>query len=152
MNVFTIIYKLTLDVFQNHYSVLQNAKLFLTVKFTPIFQSVISIQNLNVLNYWAILIYLFTYTNIQFLLVKMKTKNGQLWFRAVASAQNIDISSGTHERIGVFKISANIGSHFKISHKNIDKNIKCLYYWYFECSFYRYFEHSKYWYFERGTF
>ena len=36
--------------------------------------------------------------------------------------------SGTHERIGVFKISANIGSHFEISHKNIDKNIKCLKY------------------------
>ena len=46
--------------------------------------------------------------------------------RAVASAQNIDILSGTHERIGIFKISANIGSHFKISHKNIEKNIKCL--------------------------
>ena len=48
--------------------------------------------------------------------------------RGVASAHNIDILSGTHERISIFKIRASIGSHFKISHKNIAKNIKCLKY------------------------
>ena len=39
--------------------------------------------------------------------------------RPVASAQNIDILNGTHERTAFFKISASIGSHFKISDKNI---------------------------------
>ena len=48
--------------------------------------------------------------------------------RPGASAQNIDILTGTHERTAILKISANIGSHFKICHKNIDKNIKCLKY------------------------
>ena len=56
-----------------------------------------------------------------------------------SSAQNIDISSRTREGIGIFKISANIGSHFKISYKNMDKNIKCLKYWYFYQYFYWYF-------------
>ena len=36
-----------------------------------------------------------------------------------ASAQNINILSGTHERTDIFKISANIGSPFKNWHKNI---------------------------------
>ena len=48
--------------------------------------------------------------------------------RPGASAQNINISSRNHERISIFKIRANIGSHFQSCHKNIDKNIKCLKY------------------------
>ena len=54
--------------------------------------------------------------------------NNEFWIRGVASAQNINILSGTHERTAILKISANFGSHFKICHKNIDKNIKCLKY------------------------
>ena len=40
--------------------------------------------------------------------------------RPWASAQNIVILSRTHEQTGVFKVSANIGSHFKNCHKNTD--------------------------------
>ena len=43
--------------------------------------------------------------------------------RPGASAQNMYILSGTRERIGVFKVSVNIGSHFKDCHKNIHKKV-----------------------------
>ena len=75
-----------------------------------------------------------------------------LVIRPGASAQNIDILSGTHKGTGIFKIRANIGFHFKDCHKNIHKNcyknihknIKCLKYHKksglsFERSFYTYF-------------